>query len=76
MEEPDGGKDRSRIVLVVVLVLVIAFLRACFEDEDENEDEISWKVLAPYFQPLASGFRAPLPDFFSLKSRAVIRKKW
>jgi len=63
VEEPDGGKDRSRIVLVVVLVLVIAFLRACFEDEDENEDEISRKVPAPFFQPLASNLRAPLPGF-------------
>ena len=33
-----GEKDPGWIVLVVVLVLVIAFFRACFEDEDEDEN--------------------------------------
>ncbi|MGD0208068.1 MAG: hypothetical protein ABSC89_10720 [Verrucomicrobiota bacterium] len=48
-------------VLVVVLILETNPENSDYENEDDNEDDPASVFLIPFFQPLASDFRAPLP---------------
>jgi hypothetical protein len=48
-------------VLVVVLVLETNPENSDYENEDDDEDDPASVFLIPFFQPLASDFRAPLP---------------
>ena len=46
-----------------VLVLETSPEKSDYENEDDDEDDPASVFLAPFFQPLASDFRAPLPVF-------------
>ena len=48
-------------VLILVLVLETNPENSDYENEDDGEDDPASVFLIPFFQPLASDFRAPLP---------------
>jgi hypothetical protein len=57
------GNFLTDFVLVLVLVLETSPEKSDYENDDDDEDDPASVFLAPFFQTLASDFRAPLPGF-------------
>jgi hypothetical protein len=71
------GNFPTDFVLVLVLVLETSPSpeKSDYENEDDDEDDPASVFLAPFFQPLASDFRAPPFQTCFLKKNARLGQR-